>query len=578
MDQFAHRSGTEHALEQVGDAQRVAVERSLYEPSPENLEAASRQITQWIQAALASDVLERWGEAAFDRQEAIEAYRARRFGALTLVATYLRHGDPMGALDRLEKSDLGRLAPAELRNRLEQAGEDDDLNAWGQLYQFFKTEAEPNRADSSIGTDLAEAAAFGVAVEVYRSHPESLIATGPIALMLPDYQLGDAVPAMLLLALGEHPGREELNWALSLLMRAMFSHGEAGDLETTRRIFRDAEPILKQARARSAQNETLRPHPARLYRAMATFESRFAELERAKTMLAQSVELEPNTLGFVELSRIERQRGDVTAALTFVGKACAFAKSAGDNVGASEAWTVRYELLADQGDAAGAERALHEALDQVLGARDKAQRPLEQAQAERRFARILELYGKHEGAERAFKRALMASRSDNQQLSVTILDAARRALVHDDLAAARQALRDAQEYGLRGEDCTYVALWLRLLERRRHLPSDGTVEDALARSGDLAYWPGKLKAWLLGQLSDQDLEKASRREPERVEFSFYRTMNEAWGNPVADFFKIVTGVANSRAVGLVEVAIAQDLVRRESKRTQPTWPEGLSIP
>lgn len=578
IEQFSRASSAERTLEQAGDQQRVSVERSLYEPTSENLATASRQVTRWIQAALDSDVLQRWGEANVERQEAIEAYRAPRFGALTLVATHLRHGSPMGALEWLEQSELGRLVPAELRNRLEQAGENDDLTAWGQLYQFFKSEADSRRAENSIGTELAEAAAFGVAVELYRSHPEALIAIGPMALMLPDYYLGDAVPLMISAALGQHPEREEINWSLALLLRAVQAHGEAFELETVRRIFAAAEPIVQEANARALRGEALKPHPARLYRSIATYEARFADLERASQMLAKSVELEPNTLGFIELSRIERQRGNVAAALLSLERALTLAKSNGDAVGIAEANTVKFEVLAERGDQAEAERTLRAALEQALGARDKAQRSLEQAQAERRFARILELYGKQDGAERAYQRALAASRADAQQLSVTILDAARRALVEDDLNAARQALRDAQEFGLRGEDCTYVALWLRLLERRRQLPSDGTIEDALVRAGELSYWPGKLKAWLLGQINDQELERSIRREPERVEYRFYRGMSDHPSPTSDDFLKAMERVATSGAVGLVEVSMARDFVRRARTPLTPSWPSGLAIP
>ncbi|MGC4065619.1 MAG: hypothetical protein QM784_13420 [Polyangiaceae bacterium] len=166
MDQFAASSGTERTLERAGDAQRVAVERAIYEPTSSNLEIASKKVTEWMTLSLVSDVSDRMGDAKpVNRLEASEAYHARRFGALTLVATHLRHGDPMGGLEWLEKSDLGSQMTAELRQRLELAGEEDDGMAWGQLYQLFQSQADPNRGDSTIGSELAQAAAFGAAVE-----------------------------------------------------------------------------------------------------------------------------------------------------------------------------------------------------------------------------------------------------------------------------------------------------------------------------------------------------------------------------------------------------------------------------
>jgi tetratricopeptide (TPR) repeat protein len=578
MDRFAASTGADRALERAGDAQRVAVERSIYEPTSSNLELASKKVTEWMSMSLASDVLDRWGEASFDRLEAIEAYRARRYGALTLVAAHLRNGDSMGGLEWLEKSDLGSQVTAELRQRLELAGEEDDAMAWGQLYQLFQSDADPNRADASIGSELAQAAAFGAAVELYRSHPRDLIATGPLALLLPDFQLGDAVPHLLVGALGERPGQEELSWALSLQMRAVLAHGESGDVIATRAIFENGRPILERAEALLKRGEPLRPHPARLYRAMATIEARAAELERARFNLARSLQLEPTAIGFVELARLERQGNNPDAALSALAKARERSGSVEDAIGATEAATVQYEILVERNDVAGAERVLREALGLAIGARDRAQRPVEQAQAERRLARVLELYGKDEGAERALKRALQASRTDVQQLSVTILDAGRRALVSGDLGAMREVVRDAQQSRLRGEDCVYVALWLRALERRRNLPSDGTVEDLLGRQGELDYWPSKLRGWLLGQLTDTELQSATRRETERVEYRFYLQLLGSALPAETAALATYKDIASSRAAGLVEVSIAQDWVRKSRSVAAPAWPAGIAVP
>lgn len=591
MDQFAVRKGGERTLEQAGDAQRVAVERSNYEPSTLNLDEAARKVADWIRVSLASDVLDKWGEAAFDRQEAVEAYRARRYGAITLVAAHLRHGNPMGALDWLGRSDLDRLTPPELRSRLEQAGEEDDTNAWGQLYQSFASETESNRAESTIGTDLSQAAAFGLAVELYRSRPDSLAAAGPLALMLPDFQLGDAVPELLKGALGKRPGREELSWALSLFMRAVLTHGDAGDLAAARRVFKGGAPILALAERATQAGNSVRPHPARLYRVMATLESRVADLRRARDALTQAVKLEPSALGYVELSRVERQLGEPTTAIQWLNLAEAAAKSSDDPLGAAEALTVKFELLTEAGDAPAAAKALRGALDAALVAREKAARPVEQAQAERRLARVLELYGQHEGATKATARALKAARSDPQQVSVTLLDAARRALVHDDLQGLRTALRDAAEYGLSGEDCTYVALWLRILELRRGLSRDGTVEEVLGKYGQLAFWPGKLRGYLLGQVTAEELAQAAHLEPQRIELAFYRAMlaPSATGStrvtPSGSSSllsegreAVILSTAKSAAVGLIEVAASQDLLRQKEYPVPPVFPPSVKLP
>ncbi|HEY5957711.1 MAG TPA: hypothetical protein VIV60_14205, partial [Polyangiaceae bacterium] len=484
MDNFAKSHAAGADLEAAGDAQRVAVQQSIYEPSQLNLENAARKLSDWMQKSLQSDMLERWGDASFDREEAIEAFRARRFGAMTLVAVFMRHGSPMDSLDWLERNDLGRLLPAEVRELLEAAGEDDEPKAWQVLYQHFQNESDPTRADSSLGVELAEAAAFGTAIELYRSRPTQLGSAGPLALLLPDVLLGDVVPPLIAAALPGAISREEASWSLSLTMRAILSHGAVGDITSARRIFESSRSLLNRAVKLVQAGEPVRPHPARLYAVMASLETRNAELGRARDALKQALILDPNATLFVELARVERQLESVDDAQRSLASAIASARKASDLITESEAHVMLFELETQRGNRAAAVQSLRDALNTALAARDRAKQPEDQALAERRFARILELYGEYEGSKRASARALDASRASNQQRTATIMDSARRALTYGDLAAARQALRDALDMGIPGADCVYVALWVRIVERQQKVPSDGSVEQALTRVGD----------------------------------------------------------------------------------------------
>lgn len=578
MDRFDKVDSGRQDLEVAGDQQRVAVQQSLYEPSNANLEAAGRALVDWMRKSLQSDVLERWGDPSFDREEAIEAFRARRFGAMTMVGVFLRHGSPMAALDWLEQNDLGRLLPSDVRDRLEQAGEDDDPKAWHLLYQHFQNESDPSRADSSVGVELAEAAAFGTAIELYRSRPKSLATAGPLALMLPDLMLGDVVPQLVAAAFSEATPREDASWAMALTMRAMLAHGSVGDIETARRVFVDSRPLMERAAALVKAGEVLRPHPARLHAAMASLESRSANLERARTALQQALVLEPHAGAYIELARIERQLDQADAAQKAALASLALARRANDLLAETDAQLLLFELENDRHDTTSGRASLREALRLILRARERMHQPEEYAQAERRLARILELYGEYEGSKRASQRALDASRTNHQQRTATILDAARRALTYRDLRAARDALKDALDSGISSADCVYVALWVRLLERQLRIPSDGSVEQALSRIGEVATWPGRLRSWALGIASDSELQQQARTESETTELKFCQALSVPDALTSEAARRAITEVAHSRAVGLIEVSVARDILRLADPSARPRWPEEVSVP
>jgi len=578
MNRFAKGEANSQDLGVAGDLQRVAVQQSLFEPSNANLEAAGRALVDWMRKSLQSDVLERWGDPSFDREEAIEAFRARRFGAMTMVGAFLRHGAPMSALDWLEQNDLGRLLPSDIRDRLEQAGEDDDPKAWQLLYQHYQNESDPSRADSSVGVELAEAAAFGTAIELYRSRPKSLASAGPLALLLPDLMLGDAVPPLIAAAFSETSPREDASWGLALIMRALLAHGAVGDIEVARRLFAASQPLLQRATTLVKSGEALRPHPARLYAAMAALESHHANLERARESLQQALTLEPQAGAYIELARLERQMGQAEAAQKAALAALVMARRSNDLMGEVDVQLLLFEIESDRGNASAANACLREALRMILRARDRTLPPEESAQAERRLARTLELYGEYEGAKRASQRALDVARNNHQQRTATILDAARRALTYRDLKASRDALKDAVDSGLAGADCVYVALWARLLERQLKVPSDGSVEQALARLGEVGAWPGRLRSWALGNLSDVELRQQARTESELCEFKFCQALAQPDQQKSEAARHAIAEVAHSRAVGLIEVTVARDLLRLAAPNSRPRWPEEVSIP
>jgi tetratricopeptide (TPR) repeat protein len=308
---------------------------------------------------------------------------------------------------------------------------------------------------------------------------------------------------------------------------------------------------------------------------MATLETRNAELDRAREALLQAVLLEPSPALYYELARIHRQLSKDDDARAAIETCIALAKKSTDLFAQIDAECLRFELESERGNTVPANQALREALSTAIAARDRARQPEEQAQAERRLARILELYGEYEGAKRAALRALDAARSNQHQRTATILDSARRALTYGDLRGARIALREALDSGVSGSDCVYVALWAKMVERRLRVASDGSVEEAMSRVGDVGKWPGRLRAWLLGNLSDLELERVARTEAEKTELKLYQALSSKESQRSE---ALIAEVANSRAIGLVEVFVAKDLVRLTSQRERPRWPDDIRIP
>jgi len=241
-------------------------------------------------------------------------------------------------------------------------------------------------------------------------------------------------------------------------------------------------------------------------------------------------------------------------------------------------WLAAFEIHRDAGAANAATSALRSALESALKARRLARNTPGQARAERLLARVLDHYGDRRGAQRATERAYDAAGADLNQLSATVLDASRRALTRGDLSAARDAVRRALEVGLPDEDLVYVALWLRLLEKRLGLAGDGTVEEALDAVESRFGWPGKLRAWGRGQLDDASLLRAARNRVERTEALFYTAMIKNGKQGDGTYLSGLKAVARSETIELVEVTIARDLLAEQRAGLQLELPDNVTLP
>ncbi len=574
---FSGRNSSHGPVESAGGIQRVATHRALLEPSKESLQAASTTTLNWLRTALHSDVTERFAEANFDREEAVEAFRAIRSGAATIAAIFLRHGDALGALEFLEQNDLGRVVPAPLRDRLEHAAMGGDVQAYNDLFRLFQSATEAEEPETAIDPDIAAGAAFGVAVELFRRAPESVSAAGPLATLLVEYGMAEAVPHLLIPALGKNPSPDALGFSLELVEHAMLACGQVSEVEGARQLYLGSNPIFALAESPRAGTR-FEPKVARLRFLLGAIETREGHLAEAAGLLKLAAKGEPTLETWALLTQVQRQLADFPSALGSLARQIEVSREKANFNAEAEAYIGTYEIEQQLDQPQPAAVALDRALRRALQARQSAHTPSEQSRAERSLARVLELFGNRAGATRALIRALEAGRADTGQFTSSVLESSRIALTTGDINAARVAVREAKSGGVAPEDLVYLGTWLRILERQKHAPSDGTVEDAMANLDDIPMWPARLRAWTLGQIDVKALADSALTIQQKTEALFYRAMQARIDGNEAEFKQLLDQVMHSPSVELVEITIARDLLRAAAAVPPPAMPSDVTVP
>jgi tetratricopeptide (TPR) repeat protein len=575
LEKWQQATRSRGTLQALGRDERNAVERALWDPSDEALRAARAATIEWIRGALGYSKDQLPPNDDFEREEAIEAYRAIRTGALTLAALYLRSGNSAGALEVVDGPQVSRVVSPHLRDALHRAADGADPDALFELFSTFDRLSD-TAGDASLDSELAQAAAWGAAVELCRAQPKAVRGVIPIATLLMKHEMAEVAPLLIDGPLEAAPESEVASWTLGYVLEALMKYDAVGDLEAARRTFANATRLMAFVETHPTLSKAVTPNVPRVRYAMGTLEARTGDLGKAKTLIESTVQKEPSLPALELLAAIDRQRGNATAALKSLADATKLATETSDPSSVADARLAMFEVYQDVGDAGEAARALDSALRRALDARQLAHTGAEQASAERILARVLEAYGSLDGSRRATLRAYDASRSDTRQLTATVLEAARRGLTRGDLWSARDAARRAVGASLPSEDIVYVALWLRLLERHLGVPSDGTVEEALANIDEDAGWPAKLRAWLLGRLTDEQLMNTARGRVEQTEASFYAAMAAYAVNDTRALERLER-IAKSDAIQLVEVSIARDVVS-DKKRISVKLPTDVEIP
>ena len=561
------------SMQARGAAQQAALQQALLDPSAPALERARSETLAWTEQALTFGAEQLPPQNNFEQDEAIEAFRAIRTGPLTFVAMYLRQGDAQGALAALDDDNVGRITAPSLRQRVESAAENDP-EAWAELFRLFESSDESDEQGILLDPDLGRAAAWGAAIELYRVEPKSFRAAMPIASLLLAHGMAEAAPLLLAQALEGSDQTREASWALRFVLEAIRQAESLGDLPAARRVFQKAEPLIALSQ-REAYGGRVTPSASRLNFFMGAIEAGAGELEKAQPHLATAVKLEPTADAYRLLASIERQRRNYPSAIHALQRVIEISKGTGDASVQAETNLLLFDVQREMGDNARAAESLESALMLGLGARTAAQSGQDLAVAERVLGRVLEQYDAKDAVRRASKRAYEASRNDIRQMTETVLDSSRRALTSGDLRAARDSVRRAVSADLADEDTVYAALWLKLLEQRLKVVSDGTADEALASIDSTNGWVAKLAAWGRGKLSAQDLLGQADTRVERVEAMFYTAMSSP---PDERALEKLREVAHSEAIQLVEVTIARDLIASQRKLPKPKLPANVQLP
>ncbi len=561
-------------MQDRGIRQQAAVDRALFEVSTARVNEARDATIAWISDALSFDASTLdIGASPEQREEAVQAYRAIKSGGVSLIALYLRSGDADGALAGTADRSVERIVPPALVDRIKDAARGEP-QAWAELNAFYEELAQEDQREISIDRALASAAAWGTAVELYRLAPNEADGVMPLAQALQARGMSEVAPLVLAGAFDEDADPYPLSWALALVLRGILQESELEQHGAAQRTFEAALPLIRLAEQPRLRAQ-VRPSAAQLHYVMGALESRAGNVHRAHRRLTAALELEGSSLETLRLlAAVEEQRGHAERALQLLSRAAGIASREQHDADAASASLAMFEVHRDQGQVQQGETALHRAIERCLEARAAASNAAELARAERLLARALEHYGALDAARRATQRALEAARPDAEELTATLLDAARRALTVGDLRLGRLAAREAIDEELPPDDLVYIALWLQLLEQRLGATSDGSALEAFSSlAGD--RWIAALGAWGRGELDATGLKAAAQTPPERVEADFYTTMREHGSTSSTAGLE---SVARSTAIELVEVTIARDLLAMAPGSPRPQLPASVQLP
>jgi hypothetical protein len=544
-------------LERIGEQTRNALARAVVDPSAGAYLDARDGIVRWMQAALASPAGEMQPTTRAERELALEGYRAIRTGAPALIALSSRQGSPASALSTLESANLDRALPPGLYALINDAHRKNNPEAWLELFRQIEgmREAEGG-SETRLPRYLPDAASFWTAIKLYRSSPGKIEHAMPLAMILVEFGMPEVASSLLSQNASGDTGDQALSWSLALVLRGLLELSRTDQLHAARRSYKEAAKLLDLTNARPRQ----RPGSAEAESLMAALETRHGYAERALPLLESSSRQIQSPETLLRLAQLQAQQGQLPKATRTILTAVDLAQKSGDLLMEARAEEALFRAHRAAGDRNRASAALDRALARTLVLRQMEVSTVETATLERQLARLLEYYGRTREMRQAYQRALDASRSSALEIEITLTDMARAALTTGDLNLGRRATQSALDFGLPPENSIYIALWQQILEQRTGANADGLSREVLTRAGKARGWLDSLRKFGLGEIAAADLDALARSIPEKAEAQFYRALSLPHAKLSRDK---LAPIAESGALDLIEVRIAQDLILAE---------------
>jgi hypothetical protein len=399
-------------------------------------------------------------------------------------------------------------------------------------------------------------ASFAAACEAHRLDATSPEPAAMVAATLVELGMGEAAPAVIADAVKAQKDPRIVGLALALTMQAMGRELDAEEPDGVRRTFKAAQPVLAAAEGLKTK---VQPSPAKVYGLMGDIEIREGRLAEARTLVTQSLEREKTGSMLLSLARLDWHDGKAKNALDRLREAKGAEDVQKDAALRGEVQLTEGDVLRDSGDAAGAKKALGDALRDLAKARSAAEGD-DKARLERLIARGLDRFGASASAQKALERALEAAPRDKRQAAATIGQLVGRALVKSDLAGARDALGRGLAAELGREDLVYYAMWVRTLERATKAPSDGVAERILQQAADDPRWIGKVAAFGVGKLKADQLAAAAQTPSQKTEALFYAALERKASGDAKGAEKLFAEVVASPGLDLMETALAREIL------------------
>lgn len=557
------------ALEQIGEKTRQSLARAVVDPRAEVYLETRDDIISWMRAALASSIQSDNINSRAEREVALEAYRAIRTGAPALIALNTRQGTPAAAVLTLEEADLERALPPGLRALLDATAESDNPDAWLSLFRQLEESREDGGSETGLPRYVTDGAAFWAAIGLYRSSPGKFEHAMPLAMTLVEFGMPEVASNLLAQNTDKDTKPEALAWSLNLVVGGLFEMSRTGQLEAARRSFEEAEPLIKLAE----RSRIPGPGPARARALMAALETQHGFVKRALPLLKSSAALEPHADTLLRLARLQSQAGDEVSSQKSLLLAVEASQKTGDLLAEARSEEALFRSYRVLGRKEEAEAALIRSLKRTLVLRQMDLPTSSPASVERQLARTLEYFGEAHEVRAAYARALSASRDDAAELEMTLTDMARAALTWGDLRLARTATQSALELGLPKENAIYIALWQKLLEAQTKTAPDGLSRQVFSGASETQGWLRVLRDYGLGNRPASELKAQADTIPENAEAEFYSTfVGEGPSKSTLEH------LAESPAVDLIEVRIAQDLLANQLTPLNLKLPTDIELP